>query len=329
MVRTFRTSVTLEDVTGTINIMKLFLLIALWSACAFAQTDHTLIRRISVFPIKVPPEMLQIADDAWWELRETLTRDKRFLVASKNFLMQKDVYQSRSTLQPADAIILGKLLDANALVTTWLDDRTLSMRVYEGDYGRSLWEHQVHLQPSIPVVEQLQPAVIKLAQDFIASIPYQGFIVTDTLKGRPIYQEGRRLLARAEIGTAAEVDLGDPVQLIRVYSDNLKPLFTNGAAIEVFGEGRIVEREREIITIELDRLNKAATVVDGTMIRLPRELKRLEQLYTIQDSLKNKIDPEFFSPGMTTQKQRENETKPLIASLSFIGSLAAFLLLAF
>jgi hypothetical protein len=65
------------------------------------------------------------------------------------------------------------------------------------------------------------------------------------------------------------------------------------------------------------------------MVRMPRELKRLEQLYSIQDSLRNKIDPEFFSPGMTSQKQREDETKPLISSLVFIGNLAAFLLLAF
>jgi len=301
----------------------------LWSGCAFAQTDHTLIRRVTVFPIKTAPELQQVADDAWWELRETLTKDKRFLVASKNFLMQKDVYQSRSVLSPADAIILGKLLDANALVTTYIDDRVVNMKVYEGEYGRPLWEHSFTLQPSLGVAEQLQPAVVKLAQDFIASIPYQGFVTIDPLKGRPMYQEGHRMLAQAEIGVNAEVDIGDPVQLIRVYSDNLKPLFTNGAAIEVFAEGRIVEHDRGLITVEIDRLNHSAGIVEGTMVRLPRELKRLEQMYSIQDSLRSKIDPEFFSPGMTSEKQREDEVRPLVASLVFIGNLAAFLLLAF
>ena len=193
--------------------MKFFsLFILLFTAQAFAQADHTLIRRVSVFPIKADPELASIADDAWWEQREVLTKDKRFLVATKNFLMQKDVYQARSVLAPADAIILGKLLDANALVTTWLDDHTLNMRVYEGDYGRPLWQQQLVLQPSLPVAEQLQPAVVKLTQDFIASIPYQGFVVIDPLKGRPIYQEGRRLLVKGEIGISAEVDVGDPVQ---------------------------------------------------------------------------------------------------------------------
>lgn len=309
---------------------KLLLFVAVFiSASVGAQTDHTLIRRISVFPIKTPPELSAIAEEVWWELRENLTRDKRFLVASKNFLMQKDVYQARSVLSPADAIILGKLLDANALITTWLDDRTLHMNVYEGEYGRPLWQHELILQPSLPISEQLQPAVIKLVNDFIASIPYHGFVVTDPLKGRPVYQEGRRLLVKAEIGVNAEVDVGDQAQLIRVYSDHLKPLFTHGASIEIFAEGRVVEHNGANILIELDRLNRSSAIEDGTMVRLPRELKRLEQLYSIHDSLKAKIDPEFFSPGMTTAKQKVEEQKPLVASLMFIANLAAFLLLAF
>jgi hypothetical protein len=299
------------------------------SAAASAQTMHTLIRRISVFPVKTAPELAPAADEAWWELRENLTRDKRVLVASKNFLMQKDVYQARAELSPADAIILGKLLDANALVTTWVDDRVLHMNVYEGEYGRPLWEHQLTLQPSLPVAEQLEPAVVKLVNDFISTIPYHGFVVTDPLKGRPVYQEGRRLLVKAEIGVNAEVDVGDPVQLIRVYSDHLKPLFTHGARIEVFAEGRVVEHTGANLLIELDRMNRATSVEDGTMVRLPRELKRLEQMYSMQDTLNKKIDPEFFSPGMTTAKQKVEEQKPLVASLVFIANMAAFLLLAF
>lgn len=307
--------------------------LALWLlfACesVWAQTDHTLIRRISVFPIKTPPEFQQMAEEAWWELRETLTRDRRFLVASKNFLMQKDVYQARAVLSPADAIILGKLLDANALITTFLDDRILYMKVYEGDYGRLLWEHQISLQPSLPVAEQLKPAVVKLIQDFIASIPYHGFVIIDPLRGRPVYQEGRRLLAKVEVGANAEVDVGDQVQLIRIASESIKPLFTQASLIEVFAEGRVVEHTGEILVVELDRLNRATSIQEGTMVRLPRELKRLQQTFAMQDSLKTKIDPEFLSPGMTSAKQEVAELKPLATSLLFIANLAAFLLLAF
>lgn len=299
------------------------------SFAIYAQTEHTLIRRVSVFPIRAPQEMRPIAEEAWWELRDAMTKNKRFLVASKNFLQQKDVYQSRAELSPADAIILGKLLDANALVTTSVEDRTLVMRVYEGDYGRPLWIKQLVLQPSLPISAQIKPSVIKLAKDFIASIPYHGFVVTDPLQGRPIYQEGRRLLLKADVGLDAEIEVGDTAQLIRIYSDTLKPMFVDGATSEIYGEGRVVAISREIITVELDRLNRSAQILDGALLRLPKELKRLQQTYAIQDGLRSKIDPEFFSPGMTSAKQAQSETKPLIASLTFIANLAAFLLLAF
>ncbi len=311
------------------SLLVLLLPLLLLPLQVLAQGNHTLIRRLTVFPIKAGPELQKVAEEVWWELRELMTKDKRFLVASKNFLMQKDVYQARGILSPADAIILGKLLDANALVTTFIEDRTLHMRVYEGDYGRPLWQHSLVLQPSLPIAEQLQPAAIKLAQDFIASIPYHGFVVTDPLKGQPVYKEGRRILVRAEIGATAEVDVGDAAQLIYVFSDSLKPLFSQGASIEVFAEGRVVERLREFVTIELDRLNRTANIQDGTMVRMPRELKRLEQAYALGDNFQNKIDPEFFSPGMTTATEKEKERKPLVASLLFIANLAAFLLLAF
>ena len=94
--------------------MKLVSLALILTAIAggplWAQTEHTLVRRLAVFPLKTgQPELAALADEAWWELREALTKDKRFLVASKNFLMQKDVYQARSVLSPADAIILAAI----------------------------------------------------------------------------------------------------------------------------------------------------------------------------------------------------------------------------
>jgi hypothetical protein len=91
----------------------------------------------------------------------------------------------------------------------------------------------------------------------------------------------------------------------------------------------VVEQSGESIVVELDRLNRANVIQEGTLVRVPKELKRLQALYAIQDSLKSKIDPEFFTPGMTSAKQEEAETKPLVASLMFVANMAAFLLLAF
>ena len=288
-----------------------------------------MIRRLSVFPIKTNEELAEKADAIWWDLRETMTKDKRFLVATKNYLQQQNVYQSRGALDPASALMLGRVLDADAVMATFLEKRNLHMAVYETNFGRPLWTQQIPLQPSVPIADQLEPAVLKLARDFIASIPYQGFVIVDPLKSGSIYREGKRLLVKANIGLGAEAEVGDPFELIRVTSDHIKPLFTHGASIEVFGEGRIVAIDRETVTAELTRLTRTSDVKEKTLVRLPKEQKRLQQLFALTDSLKNKINPEFLSPEMTSTKQEQAENKPLIASVVFIVNLAAFFFLAF
>ncbi len=96
---------------------------------------HELMRRLVVFPIQADTAVSKEAESTWWDIREKLTESRRFLVASKNFMQAKDVFQPRAELQPADVLILGRLLDAHALITTFLVDKKLSMRVYETQNG--------------------------------------------------------------------------------------------------------------------------------------------------------------------------------------------------
>jgi hypothetical protein len=310
--------------------MTLAVMAFLFSSVGLAQTvEHTLIRRLAVFPVEANEDISKRAEDAWWELREFLTKDKRFLVATKSFLQQQNVYQPRAELDPAAAIILGKLLDADAVVTTFLKERTLHMAVYEATYGRPLWIQEVELQPSIRVQDQIVPVTLKLARDFIASIPYQGFVIEDPLKDGAVYREGRRLLFKADVGLNSEVAVGDSVELIRVKSDHVKPLFTHGATIEVYAQGRVVAVDRETITGEIQRLSRTTEVTAKALVRLPKEMRRLEQQFSLTDPLKNKINPEFISPEISSAKESVAEHKPLVASLVFIVNLAAFLLFAF
>lgn len=301
-----------------------------FGCAAFAQTvEHTLVRRLAVFPIEAPEEIAKRADESWWDLREFLTKDKRFLVATKSFLQQQNVYQPRAELDPAAAIILGKVLDADAVMTTFLKERTLHMAVYESKYGRPLWTQEVELQPSIRLTDQVAPVTLKLARDFIASIPYQGFVVQDPLKDGATYRDGRRLLFKADIGLNSEVSVGDQVELIKVKSDHVKPLFTHGATIEVYAQGRVVSIDRETMTGEIQRFSRTNDVKEKALVRLPKEMRRLEQQFSLTDPLKNKINPEFISPEISSTKESVAEHKPLVASLVFIVNIAAFLLFAF
>lgn len=312
--------------------MKHLFLLALFAAAPAllnAQQEHTLVRRISVFPLKTPSYLNQAADESWWTMREALTENKRFLVASKNFLIQKDVYQARGELNPADGIILGRLLDANALIVTYLEGRQLRMRVYEGDYGQLLWQHEYDLHPSIPIENQLPGASRKLVMDFMASIPYHGFVFIDPLIGKPTFTEKNKIMAKAEIGLNTELDVGDEVQFIRIVPQNFKPLFAEGGLVETIAVGKVVRIEREVLTIDVTQIADNQKIKELTLIRLPREYQRLKQAFTTGDRLRKQVDPQFLSVEMRPTEEKVKESKPLVATLAFISNLAAFLLLAF
>ncbi len=310
-------------------VLKFLIPLALLvSGRAIAQTEHELVQKVSVFPVMAPKNLTDAAEEAWWQVREAMTESKRFLVATKSFLLQKDVYQARGELTPADAIILGKLLDADSMVVTYVQERSLHMKDNEGKNGRVLWQTEFQLQPSLPISSQLAMASKKLVQDFIASIPYQGYVVMDSLKGKPVYDEGGKKFFQADIGLESSLEVGDQVQLVRIYSDSLKPLFTTAAAPEIYAEGTIVKKDREIITVQVNRVTQLSDIKQGSLLRAQKELKRLKELYSLQQG-NLKVGPEMVNPNISDLSNTEDEKKPLAASLSFIANLAIFLLLAF
>ena len=300
-----------------------------FSANLWAQTEHKLIRRIVVFPIQVDSTLTHVAEENWWKLREELTRDKRFLVASRNFLKNKDVFQARGELTPADAIILGQLLDAHALVTTSLKARELAMHVYGGEYGRLLWSHKLQFNPSEPVQDQLTGGLQRLAQAFITAVPYQGFVVRDELQGTVFSDLSGQSVVKVNVGLNAQIELGDKVQFIKVRSDRLGTLFDEHLQVEVFAEGDVLERERRHVKVKIIRSTDLSHIKEGTPVRLPKELKRLQDIYALKAKVSKNIDSEYFSPGISSTEEEKNEKKPLATSLTFLINMAAFLLLAF
>ena len=299
------------------------------SIAANAQVEHNLVRRITVFPVKAGQEFTSVAEESWWQIREALTDNQRFLVASRNFLIQRDVFQPRSELKPADVVILAKLLDTNAIVTTFLEDRTLSMRVYEGEYGRILWSHDYQLQASLPISEQLVDASKKMIYDFIASIPYEGFVKIDPMSKSAILKQGTKSFVKVFAGKGTNVVVGDSAQFIRLYHDSIKPLFGPDTAPEIFAEGIVASTIEDGFFIEITRMVPGAQIKEMTLVRFPTEMKRLRDTYLINRDAKARIDTEFYAPEMTPTKAKIAENKPLVASLAFIANLATFLLLAF
>lgn len=316
-----------------------FLVVLLLGTSAFAKPNakadapaspmvHQLIRRIAMFPIDAPKELSNAADDAWWQAREELTKDRRFLVASKQFLLKSDAYQPRGSLEPAEAILLGKLLDAHALVAARLAGRTLSMAAYDGSNGIVLWQRDYPLHPSIAVQDQLASVMRRVAADFVASFPYQAFQIVDPIVGTPVYDEGDMKVAQVEVGSGG-AQAGDPVQWIRVESQSLKPLFQGGAKIDAFAEGRVIKVEQGIATVELLRLEKGRAIKEFDLVRLPREYERQQAQFAIQEGLKSGLSADLLALEAAPMERVVRERRPLAAVASWVASAAAFLLLAF
>ncbi len=296
---------------------------------AYAQLTHERVKRVTVFPIHTPKELDAAAENSWWEFREKLTESKRFFVASKNFMQAKDVFQSRGELQPADALILGRLLDADALIVTYVVDRKLSMRVYETKNGLTLWAGDIEMHPAIQVSKQLGDSVKKLLYDFLATIPYQGAVVTDSIIGRPSYSEGEKLLFKADIGVGTQITVGDNVQLIRILVDKIRPVFQDGSTLEVFAEGKVVNVDRQIITVQVIEKQDRIEIKDDNLVRVPDELRRIKEMFGLNENSDKTLSARTMYGDSVALTTKQKATKPLVTSLAWIGNVALILLLAF
>lgn len=288
-----------------------------------------LLRKVSIFPILAPQELKSLSEEAWWKIREAVTANQIFLVASKNFLERKDVFQARGELSPADAIILGELLDADALITMSLKGKHLGLFVYEGKYGRLLWKQVASLNSAVPVKEQFVESAIQLIQNFLKEIPYQGFVKIDSLVGDPVYQRGGQPVAQVYIGANSQVQIGDLIQWFRLVPNNFSPLFMDGANVEVFAEGKVLEVHKDMVIVSVERATSLKQIRADSLVRFPKELRQLKDSIAYKSSLSRRVDPEYYSPEIKDLSKEEKETKPLVASLTFLFNLAGFLLLAF
>ncbi|MEZ4871518.1 MAG: hypothetical protein R2827_04565 [Bdellovibrionales bacterium] len=304
-----------------------FLILGLVYSHAVWGRDISLYRRLTVFPLKVENEFLDLADKSWWEIRRVITADKRFLVATKSFLQKKRCLSSSWGAQPSDAIILGRLLDAHVLVSLELVGREITLRAYEGENGQEVWVGRQSLHPAIPIAEQLEKRSVQLVQDFTASWPYQGFIIEDRFIGEPIYQEGNKNLTKVQVGLDAKVQVGDPVEIVTLTAESLRPLFQGGAKETLVAQGRVLYVDNEVITVQLDRLPYEGDLKEGSLVKFPQEYQRLRDLFSTEKD--NLPSVSTSSTQMLKPQQKEiEEKKSLVTSLAFLGSLAVFLILA-
>ncbi len=293
------------------------------------EIEHQIVRRLVVFPFQVPPKFAAKAEETWWQVRQELSQNQMFLLASKQFLSKNEVLQARGDLQPSDAILLGKLLDAHAIVTGQLVEHTFTMTVYDAAFGLMLWQNHLNLLVSRPIEEQLLEAGKKLARDFLGSIPYQGFQVIDSLRGKATFEDADEVRTEVQINPTSGIQVGDIAQWIHIYHKSTEPLFQGGADTKAFAEGKVVLIDKGIATIQLIRATSLSDIKEYSLVRFPKEAERLKVEYTLKDPLPGKLSPAIIETPEEKMKGVAKERKPLVTTLSFVGSIAAILLLAF
>lgn len=305
----------------------LIIFIAIFSFSVLgAEIEHELIRKIAVFPIfEIEPSA--VSEEAWWQVREALTRDKKLLIASKRFMVNRGVFQARKTLKPADAIILGKLLDADALMVSFIENRTLKMKVYDAENGYLLWESEYQFHPAISMEEQLSKNCEKLAAEFLRAIPYQGFTLYDEANDKVLIEKEKKIFARVFVGGLSEVQTGDNVQWVSLKAEAGNTHLLK-AKSQVIADGVITEINGDEALVEVQNISDKELIQENTLVRFPKEMAKLRDLFA-REAKNLGASTEYLSHDLKPVSELHKETQSSATGFAFFFSLVGFILLAF
>lgn len=285
-----------------------------------AQIEHSLLQRISVFPLKTTELAPKLSEEVWWKVRETLTDNQKFMVATRRFMINRDVFQARKTLEPADAIILGKILDAQAVMTIYITEKTLNMRVYDGGQGFSIWHGALTLHPALPIADQIISAAEKLTKDFMAAFPYQGFQV-----GPKKISADNQVIARVFVGAGAKISEGEPAQWISVEATPGGELFSESSRFSIIAEGTVVGVSGEHVEVAVTEVRNENDIKDKALLRFPKELERLQSATQGLERQSENLE----KAKLQAIDARPGEQKSTTTSLAWIFGIATFILIAF
>jgi len=242
-------------------------------------------------------------------------------------MMNRGVFQARENLSAADAIILAKILDAEALVTLAVQERTLAMTVFDGGLGFKLWAGQIQLHPAIQIKDQLVSAAGKLVMDFISAIPYQGYQVKDQTLGKDLIEKNDQFYARVFIGGQSEIKVGDPVQWVRMVGETSRVFFIEGAQIQILAEGIVSELNGDHVLVEIRKMRSVSDLTEFSLVRFPKEMERLKESYSLMET-DSKLSAEYLATDYQKESSGKKHNKTSSA-LTWIFSLAVVILLAF
>ena len=242
-------------------------------------------------------------------------------------MVQRDVFQPRRTLKPADAIILGRILDAHAVVVTYLEEGELKMHVYDAREGYTLWKESLLTNRSEPIDAQIERLSKSLVGGFLADVPYQSFQISWPNQNEVLRKEDGRIYARLEIRRGLTLEPNTVIEWIRIPANLQKPVFRSYDRIVVFGRGRVVRLDRGAAIVEILELGNESDFELESLVRIPDEASRLQ----VEFGLKKEkyLSPDLYQVELRKGAKKAEGTGPLAAALSYVASIALFILIAF
>ncbi len=174
---------------------------------AHGAADLKPLKKWVVFPFESTDEKLKPAtDQAWWNVREKITEKKRFFVASRQFLVEKDVYQPRRTLKPDDVKYLAGHLDADVIITGFSEYRDFTLTAYLAQTGNAMWSKRLGFHPSLKAADQVLAVTQRLISELMDKIPYQGLVISN---------EGQDQIT-VDVGNNENLNTGDEISFIKI-----------------------------------------------------------------------------------------------------------------
>lgn len=297
------------------------------STIGLADVQLLNIRKMAVFPIA--NINTSNSEEAWWQIRESLTRDQRFFVASRRFMVNRGVFQPRTQLKTSDVIILGKILESECIYISYIKERNLHAIAYDSENGFKLWEGEYNFHSVIPVNDQVVAASQKLAEQFLSTFPYQSFqVVSEDSKN--IQTENDNNYAFVFSPANSDVKVGDEVQWISVEADPSFPLFTQGLKVNILAKGSVVEVKDRQAKVQIEALKSPQDFKDSAIIRIPRLESLWKEQFQDSDEKSAKLSYEYLASELSPNKSiKPNTHNPTSTALSWLFSMAGFILLAF
>ena len=202
----------------------------------YANFEITNLQKMVVFPPLGLEERL--ADEVWWQVRELLTQDKKFMVATRRLMINRQVLQARAQMKPAEVVVLAKVLEAQSLLSLSIVNAKAQVFVYRGEDGLLAWQGTIALDPARPAQEQVQNLFLFLVKQFLKAIPYGGYQVRNPISGSEfdVFEDELHVF----IQTPRLLKVGDKVYWKQIYQTQL-PLLSPGYKTQTLAEGQIYQ----------------------------------------------------------------------------------------